>query len=46
MYKKMYYYLFNKISDAIELSSETEVIEILKQTQISAEEMYINSADE
>ena len=35
-YKEMYYRLFNKITDAIE---------ILKQAQIETEEMFIN-ADE
>ncbi len=46
MYKKMYYHLFNKITDAIEFSSETVVKEILKQAQIETEEMYINATEE
>ena len=42
VYKKMYYRLFNKVTDAIE--SETKEIsdEILKQAQIETEEMYMN----
>lgn len=46
MYKKMYYHLFNKITDAINISSETIVKEILKQAQIETEEMYINATEE
>lgn len=46
MYKKTSYHLFNKISDAIELSSEATVIELLKQAQIETEEIYISDNQE
>ncbi len=36
-YKKMYFKLFNDVTDAIEL---------LKKAQIDAEEEYINSSEE
>ena len=36
-YKKMYYKLFNAMTDAIE---------IMKQAQIEAEEIYINSSEQ
>ncbi len=45
LYKQLYFYLFNKVSDSIELlrSGETEkATEILISAQQAAEEMYIN----
>ena len=41
IYKKMYYRLFNIITDALEKESVEEIKEILKQGQILTEEMYI-----
>ena len=45
LYKQLYFYLFNKVSDSIELlrSGEAEkATEILISAQQAAEEMYIN----
>ena len=42
----MYYHLFNKITDAIRLSSEDHVIDFLKQAQLETEEIYINATEE
>ena len=42
LYKKMYYHLFNKITDALESHTIDEQSLILKQAQIDTEEMYIS----
>lgn len=46
VYKKMYLGLFNAVTDALEKDDVDEIIEILKQAQIDAEEIYINSTEE
>ncbi len=46
MYKKMYLLLFNAITDALDCQTKTEADEILKQAQISAEEIYIEGDQE
>ena len=45
LYKKMYYYLFNAVTDAIRADTKSETDEILKQAQIKTEDMYINFND-
>ena len=45
LYKKMYYHLFNVITDAINESNHIKRIEILKQWQIDTEEMYISHCE-
>ncbi len=42
MYKKMYYKLFNTITDAINETNSEKLREILKKGQIETEEMYIS----
>ncbi len=42
LYKKMYYHLFNAVTDAINSKDPFEQIVILKQAQIDTEEMYIS----
>ena len=42
LYKKMYYHLFNAVTDAINTKDPFEQIVILKQAQIDTEEMYIS----
>lgn len=46
MYKKMYFHLFNVITDALEETDINVLKEILKQGQIETEEMYINGNEE
>lgn len=46
MYKKMYFHLFNVITDALEENDINVLKEILKQGQIETEEMYINGVEE
>ncbi len=43
IYKKMYYRLFNVITDALDKNNIDEIKEILKQGQLQTEEMYIES---
>ena len=45
IYKKMYYHLFNAVTDAIYEPNHIKRIEILKQAQIDTEEMYISVCD-
>lgn len=40
---KMYSKLFNTITDVLPLVGNSKVVEILKQAQIDAEEMYIGA---
>lgn len=40
LYKKMYYHLFNAITDDIRTEPKIETEEILKQAQIETEEIY------
>lgn len=53
-YKKMYFTLFNNVTDAINLLEDTEyiklkkvsdAIEILKNAQIECEDIYIDSEE-
>ena len=46
MYKKMYFKLFNVITDALEENDITVLKEILKQGQIETEELYIEGEEE
>ncbi len=46
MFKKMYFRLFNIITDALEENDIEKMREILKNGQIETEEMYINSDEE
>ena len=43
LFKKMYFHLFNNITDALPYISNEYALEILKQAQITTEEMYINN---
>ncbi len=40
--KKMYFHLFNSITDALPYIRNEKALEILKQAQIDTEEMYIS----
>ncbi len=42
IYKKMYYHLFNAITDALETNPKEDTKIILMQAQIDTEEMYIS----
>lgn len=42
LYKKMYYYLFNAITDALNETDKASADAILIQAQIDAEEIYIS----
>lgn len=42
LYKKMYYHLFNAITDALECNETDKKDKILKQAQITAEDIYIS----
>ena len=49
LYKQLYFYLFNRITDSIELLCSGEVdkaAEALISAQQTAEEMYIDKTDE
>ena len=49
LYKQLYFYLFNRITDSIELLSSGEVdkaAEALISAQQTAEEMYIDKTDD
>ena len=46
MYKKMYFHLFNTITDALEENDIFVLKEILKQGQIDTEEMYIDGTED
>ncbi len=46
MYKKMYFRLFNIITDALNESDIEKMREILKKGQIETEEMYINGDED
>lgn len=49
-YEKLYYTLFNKITDAVNLleggGDISDAVSLLKSGQISAEEIYISDDDE
>ena len=42
LYKKMYYHLFNAVTDAIRTETKQVADEILKQAQIETEDIYVN----
>ncbi len=42
LYKKMYYHLFNAITDAVECKTKEQADFILKNAQIATEDIYIN----
>jgi len=46
MYKKMYFKLFNIITDALEENDVEKIRVILKNGQIETEEMYINANED
>lgn len=46
MYKKMYFRLFNTITDALEENDIEKMREIFKNGQIETEEMYINGEED
>ena len=49
IYKKMYYRLFNGITDALtemERQNYGAAAEILRQSQIDSEEIYLDAEDE
>ena len=43
LYKRMYYRLFNRVTDAISSKTKEEADIILKNAQKETEEMYMNS---
>lgn len=45
LYKKMYFKLFNKVTDAIEVCKDDNVKAILIKAQQETEEMYISQDD-
>ena len=54
-YKKMYFTLFNKVTDAIDMLEDTgdiklkkvsDAIEILKDAQIECEDIYIDTDED
>ena len=46
LYKKMYYYLFNAVTDALEENNIEEIKRTLIKAQQETEEMYISSEEE
>lgn len=42
LYKKMYYCLFNAITDLEKYKTKEEMVEFLKEKQIETEEIYIS----
>ena len=46
MYKKMYLLLFNAITNALKETSTEKIQQILKQAQIDAEEILMDSDEE
>lgn len=49
LYKELYLYLFNKVTDAIssvDAGDVEKVKDILREAQIKCEEMYIESNEE
>ncbi len=45
VYKKMYFKLFNAITDSLELKEKEIADELLKKAQIETEEIYISSGE-
>ena len=46
IYKKMYYHLFNVITDALEADNPDDIKRLLIKGQQETEEMYISSDEE
>lgn len=46
MYKKLYYKMFNAITDAIRCETREEMIRMLEKAQIEAEEIIISEKEE
>ncbi len=46
MYKRMYYKLFNAITDAINCETREEMMERLKRAQIEVEEICVSETEE
>ncbi len=46
LYKKMYYHLFNAVTDALEENNIEEIKRTLIKAQQETEEMYISSEEE
>ena len=46
MYKKMYFFLFNVITDALKENDISVLKEFLKQGQIKTEEMYMEGDED
>ncbi len=46
IYKRMYYHLFNAITDALEANTEEEIKKILMHAQIETEEMFISYGED
>ena len=46
IYKKMYYHLFNAVTDALEENNIEKIKTILIKAQQETEEMYISSPEE
>lgn len=45
LYKKMYYHLFNAVTDAMSSGTKEEADIILRNAQIETEEIYINGGE-
>ncbi len=45
LYKKMYYRLFNSVTDALEKDSLSEIKFLLKKAQVETNEMYIKDGE-
>ena len=45
LYKKMYYHLFNAVTDAIRCETKEEADIILKKAQITTEDLYVSGEE-
>ncbi len=45
LYKKMYYRLFNRVTDALEKDSLSEIKFLLKKAQVETEEIFIKDGE-
>ena len=45
LYRKMYYHLFNSVTDAIKICKNSTVKELLIKAQQETEEIYIGAED-
>ena len=46
LYKRLYHYLFNSVTDALEAETISEMREILINAQVEAEEIYVSFAED